>query len=337
VPITATVTWLFHPALLAALLAGGFGFDSVALATCCSMWLLALLTLLYIRWWRPHNPRTWRGFDLRRTLERDGMASFLRLAIPGIAQMSEWWAWEVTCAAVGALGERALSAHAIGYTLVPLLVMLPIGISIAISVRVGQLIGEGRPRHAQLVSAATGGLGILVVVAYSGAVSLAPERIIAFFASEETSPDVVAATREIWPLVSTFLLFDGLDMILNGAVRALSLQLYASIAVLVALWCLGVPAVLFVAFRTDAGLPGVWKALIPTYALLDALTAVIVLRADWARISADVRARACEADAAGVARELAAVAGAPGTCEMGAPTAKRDSGPSPGLEAATRL
>mmetsp|Transcript_19283 Transcript_19283/g.45037 ORF Transcript_19283/g.45037 Transcript_19283/m.45037 type:complete len:387 (-) Transcript_19283:110-1270(-) len=316
VPITALVTWVGHPLLLSALLSAGLGFDAVPIATGCSMWALALLAFCYISIFKPHDPRSWHGLDVRAALSRTGMAQFLKIAVPGIASMSEWWYWEVICAAVGVLGEFPLAAHSIAYAIVPMLVMAPIGVSIAISIRVGQLIGEGRPRHAKLLAVAAFCFSMLVVCGYTAAVGLSPEQIIGFFASEEDSPVVFQLTRELWPLVSTFLLFDGFYMTLNGVVRALSLQLRASAAVMVSLWMIGMPAVLYVTFRTDLGLRGIWLTMAPVYGILDGLTLVVVGCADWSIISAVVRERAGEAGAA-EAREAADALGAVVPSEAG--------------------
>ena len=48
VPITAVVTWLGHPTLLALLLRLGFGFAAVPIASAFSMWALAVLSLGYV-------------------------------------------------------------------------------------------------------------------------------------------------------------------------------------------------------------------------------------------------------------------------------------------------
>lgn len=198
IPISALATWVCHPLLLWRLHEAGFGFDSVPIASASTMWILALLTLCYIVVFKPHDPRTWEGLDVRHTLSHHGMAQFLRIAVPGIFTMSEWcvgprrwpsrvnyrrvhlchrarayaskpctlncrWFWEVIAACIGALGEVPLASHLIAYAIVPMLVMAPIGVSIAIAVRVGQLIGEERPRHAKMVARSTFAAGIVII------------------------------------------------------------------------------------------------------------------------------------------------------------------------------
>lgn len=91
IPITVLATWVCHPLLLTLLSHRGFGFDSVPIATAITVWLLALLTLAYICVLKPHDPRTWTGVELGHALSRHGMAQFLRIALPGVFTMTEWW------------------------------------------------------------------------------------------------------------------------------------------------------------------------------------------------------------------------------------------------------
>lgn len=297
IPITVLATWVCHPLLLNFLMTHGFGFDSVPIASAFTAWALALLALAYIAIGRPHDARTWAGVEVRHALTRHGMAHFLRIAVPGVFTMTEWWFWEVVCACVGALGEEQLASHLIAYSIVPLLVMAPVGISIAIAVRVGQLIGEGRARAAKLVAGGAFAAAVATIGAYTLAVALSSRRIIGAFSNAQTSAEVIGATREIWPLVTAFLVLDGIYMTLMGVVRALAFQLRASVCVFVALWLVGLPTTFYVAYGTRAGLRGVWAALLPVYALLNVLCALIVLYADWNRVSSEVTEEAREEDA----------------------------------------
>lgn len=135
------------------------------------------------------------------------------------------------------------------------------------------------------------------MVRYTLAVALNSSLIIHFFANKQTSAEVIRMTHEIWPLVCAFLVVDGAYMLLNGVVRALAFQFRASICVIVSLWVVGLPATLYVAFSTDAGLQGIWWTLLPVYTLLNALCALIVLYPKWSQISAEVTEIAREDDA----------------------------------------
>lgn len=351
VPITAAVAWGVHPALLGAASRAGLGFDGLALATVGSMWALCALSLGYTCARAPHDPRTWPGLAPRAALAPRRVGTFVRLALPGVLGMSEWWFWEATCFVVGVLGEGALAAHAIAYSLVPMLVMLPLGVAVAISVRVGQLVGAGEPARARALGACGVCAGMAPVCAYTLGVGLAPEATIGLFVPAGAHPAVRALARSLWPHLTAFLLFDGLFMLTMGAVRGAGLQLRAALAVGGALWGVGLPLVCAVAWRTGAGLRGVWASLWPTYALLDALLIALVATADW-RAAAARAARHRRADGrsatpppprgaaepAGAATELQSVplAAADGAREAAGVAAQAEGAPADAPEPAER-
>jgi len=280
---TGFVAWIVHPLLLRGLHGLGLGFDTVPMASVVSMWLFPALSIVYARVARPHRPGTWEGLDLRRVRE------FLALGVPGVFSMSEWWFWEVNAFAAGILGEVALAAHAIAYSLVPLLVMIPLGVSVAISVRIGCMLGEGRPRSAQRAALVATAVGMLPVLSYTAATAGAGEAVVGLFAPADRSPDVHAAAMEVWPLVCFFLTQDGLFMLQTGTLRALGLQLRLSLAVAASLWALGLPLALTLAFRAEMGLRGLWTALGPAYVALNGALFVSYASVDWAAISRAAR------------------------------------------------
>ena len=73
-----------------------WGFEGVGAALICSQWLSPVLMLLYLARCSPHHPDTWSGLSCAAALSPSGVAEFLRLGLPGVLSMSEWWFWEVT-------------------------------------------------------------------------------------------------------------------------------------------------------------------------------------------------------------------------------------------------
>ena len=96
-----------------------WGFEGVGAALICSQWLSPVLMLLYLARCKPHHPDTWTGLSCAAALSPSGVAEFLRLGLPGVLSMSEWWFWEVTCFTAGVIGAQALAAHTIVYNLIP--------------------------------------------------------------------------------------------------------------------------------------------------------------------------------------------------------------------------
>ena len=56
------------------------------------------------------------------------MIDYLRIGIPGIFSMAEWWFWEIVTFLTGLLGKESLAAHTICCTIMPFMFMIPLGI-----------------------------------------------------------------------------------------------------------------------------------------------------------------------------------------------------------------
>lgn len=222
--------------------------------------------------------------------------------------MSEWWFWEVVACVAGLMGTEALAAHSIAYALVPCLVMVPLGVSIAISVRVGTLLGEGEAAKAKAVASLGLAAGMFLVCTYALMVFSCPEHIINQFAPVDKSREVHALTRSIWNWVSCFLLLDGLMILQSGVLRGLGLQLRMSIATFLALWAIGLPAAWLVAITHRGGVLGLWQVLVPSYIVLNVFLALSYLSVDWGKLAGDIKAAAQDGPVRGPAvQAIAAV------------------------------
>ncbi|KAJ3077748.1 hypothetical protein HK102_004993, partial [Quaeritorhiza haematococci] len=112
------------------------GVIGAPLASTITYTLLPILLGLYIKFIA--GGEKYGGWSWNDALDLGQMWEFLRLGIPGIAMIcSEWWAFEIVALAAGILGEDMLAAQTVVLQTCSLTYMLPLGISIAVSTRVG--------------------------------------------------------------------------------------------------------------------------------------------------------------------------------------------------------
>jgi len=101
--------------------------------------------------------------------------------------------------------------------------MVPLGIGMAATVRVGHAVGRNEPaavRRAGLVAAL---LGIAFVSALTVAIILGRYELgRLFFGSDETSAATVELTATLLLVGATFFIADGLQTIMGGALRGLN-------------------------------------------------------------------------------------------------------------------
>uniref|UniRef100_A0A8C7X262 Multidrug and toxin extrusion protein n=1 Tax=Oryzias sinensis TaxID=183150 RepID=A0A8C7X262_9TELE len=123
------------------------GVAGSAAANAISQFLLAVLLFVYICLKGLHKA-TWDGWSLDCLQE---WGPFVKLAIPSMLMLClEWWIFEVGGFLAGMIGEAELGAHSVAYQLAVIAYMLPLGISAAASVRVGNALGAGKVEQAKL-------------------------------------------------------------------------------------------------------------------------------------------------------------------------------------------
>ncbi|GBG26756.1 Multidrug and toxin extrusion protein 1 [Hondaea fermentalgiana] len=287
-----------------------FGFQGAPMAHVASMNTLALLIFILFRFGKQHHPETFpASFDVefwrKALLDKKGAWLVVQLGIPGIMSNSEWWFWEVVCFITGQAGTASLAAHTIAYSLIPLAFMIPLGYAIGLSSQVGQLLAVGKVLLAKKVARIGTIACCLTTTTFSVCIFIFRDAIVSSFTDD---PQVKEQANAIWPWVCVFLLGDAIFGVTTGLIRALALQAQMSYAVLLSLWMLGMPLVLFTFKYLDRGVLGIWQSMPVIYFLLDSLLVICVLRKDWREYSRSISAKFDNTDDSYEAKNLATLA-----------------------------
>jgi MATE family multidrug resistance protein len=137
--------------------------------------------------------------------------------------------------------------------------MVPLGIAMATTVRVGHAVGRGDPqgvRDAGLV-----GLGLTLVAQGVSALLMLtiPERIAGLYTIDST---VIALAAQLLILAGLFQFSDGLQVAAAGALRGLKDTRVPMLITTFAYWGVGMPVGWWLAFRAGLGARGMWMGLI---------------------------------------------------------------------------
>jgi MATE family multidrug resistance protein len=130
--------------------------------------------------------------------------------------------------------------------------MVPVALSIAISARVGNLLGAGNPIDAEF--AAKVGVASAAVASFSIGCFLffTPHTFIpSLFAPDEH--DVILETAKTIPLLATYVFADGVQTALNGVIKGCGRQTAVMPIVLVAYWVVALPLAYYLAFVENDG------------------------------------------------------------------------------------
>jgi MATE family multidrug resistance protein len=161
-------------------------------------------------------------------------------------------------AIISTFGALPLAGHQIALDCASFTFMVPMGISTATSVRVGQAIGRGDAAGAR----AAGWAGILLsscFMLFASCVFIAIPGTIARGFSP--SPPVIAAAVPLLFIVAVFQLFDGLQMTATGALRGAGNTSIGFYVHLTCYWVIGLPVGLYFGFHRHLAAAGLWLGL----------------------------------------------------------------------------
>ncbi|WP_425913752.1 NorM family multidrug efflux MATE transporter [Pseudomonas sp. GWSMS-1] len=250
-----------------ALIKGWFGLPSLGLAgiglvTAVVMNIMALLLAWHVLHHSAYSPYPlWRG--LLRPVWAE-LKELLRLGLPiggTYAVESGLFAFAALC--MGALGSTQLAAHQIAIMSVYVAFMVPVGISYAVTFRIGQHFGAGRLLQARQAGRLGLGLGALCMLGFACLFWLAPHWVVGLFldSADPTYHEVVALAVALLAIAAWFEFFDGIQTIAMGAIRGLKDAKTTFWVGLGCYWAVGAPLAWTLAFPLGWGAHGVWWGL----------------------------------------------------------------------------
>jgi len=252
--VNAAANWLL---VFGNMGAPNLGVPGSAYATLAARVLMALsLLVVILRHERNMTPRlsaTPRALDVAR------VRRLVQLGLPAGGQMAfEVGVFATASALAGRVSANALAAHQIAINMAALTFMVPLGLSSAAAVRVGQAIGRRDPRGAVREGWIAIALGV-GFMATAAAVFLAiPGPLMRAFTKDES---VVTVGVGLLFVAAVFQLFDGVQGVTTGALRGLGDTRTAMLWNLGAHWCIGLPLGYVLCFHAGFGVTGLWWGL----------------------------------------------------------------------------
>jgi MATE family multidrug resistance protein len=156
------------------------------------------------------------------------------------------------------LEEASLAAHVIAVNVVATTYMVPLGISSAAAVRVGQAFGAKDWRGVAHRGWTAIALGAGFMATAGVALAAAPQFILRIYTADAS---VVSAGALLLRIAALFQLFDGLQVVATGALRGLGDTRTPLMAYFTGYWLLGLPLAYLLCFLSRWGAPGIWTGL----------------------------------------------------------------------------
>jgi MATE family multidrug resistance protein len=234
-----------------------FGVVGSGWSTCISRVYMAAVLFVAIVW--QHRKRKVPLFQppLRPDFAR--IAELLGIGLPAAIQvLCEVGVFAAVTALIARLDAASVAAHQIALNCASLTYMVPLGISSAAAVRVGQGIGRRDPAGAGRAGWTAIALGALFMSFAAIVLVLAPGFIVDIFTPD---PQVMRIGVKLLLVAAAFQLFDGFQTVATGALRGAGETRIPMFSTFVAYWVFGLPLGYYLGFRRNFGATGLWSGL----------------------------------------------------------------------------
>lgn len=245
------------------LIFGRFGFlergaVGAGIALAWTVWLQAIAMAVFVlRQPRFADLHLLRGFSRPRWA---AIRDLLGLGLPiAFMILMEGSLFVVTALLIGSLGANAIASHQVAINVASITFMVPLGIGMATTIRVGNAIGAGDGARARAAAQSGLLLAIAAQLLSATALGLFAPQIAALYSSDAV---VAGLAAQLMLYAAIFQFSDGLQVVAASALRGLKDARVPAILTAVAYWGIGMSVGWYCAFRLDRGAAGMWIGLI---------------------------------------------------------------------------
>jgi MATE family multidrug resistance protein len=267
--INAFVNWIL---IYGHLGAPAFGVEGSAWATTLARTWMAVFLLIAIT--LEHRRRLDRQPHVPWTLDFARIKRLVALGFPAASQVTlEVGVFAAATTLAGKLDPVSSGSHQIALNIAALAFMVPLGLSSAGAVRVGNAIGARDEHRAVLAgwTALATGCAILAVIGL--VLFLGPTALISAFTTDQRVIDIGV---RLLAIAAAFQLFDGTQAVVTGVLRGIGETRMPMIINVIGHWLFGLPVGYALCFWYAWGVLGLWIGL-----SMGLIFTALVLTAVW--------------------------------------------------------
>lgn len=251
VALNILLNWVF---IWGKLGAPSLGLEGAGIATL----LARLATLAALIQWSRHSetvhdwvPRHWF-----RKPHGPSIRSLVKVGLPASLQLlAEVSAFVVATMMIGTLGKVSLASHQVAITCAATVFMVPLGLSMAMTVRIGEAWGAKTLERLRPLVASGWLMGATFTIVSAFSVLLFPQTIAGWFVNE---PEARALAARLLVISAAFQFGDAMQIISMGALRGLDDVTVPAWMAVFAYWVISIPVGGWLAFKMGMGAPGMW-------------------------------------------------------------------------------
>ena len=234
------------------------GAEGTGYATSLVQWAGGLSMLIFTAKFKTY--RRFKIFVRIKGPDWDRIAELLRIGIPNaLSTTMEVLLFAAVSVLMGTLSVHASAAHQVAINIAATVFMIPLGLSLAVSQRVGISIGKGLIQEARFrgfmgTAVCTGVTTITAILLFSF-----PETIVSIY-TQDLEVSNLAVSLVFFAAV--FQLSDGLQVGAFGALRGLKDTRMPMVFNLISYWFIGFSVGYYLSFIGGYGPEGLWMGLI---------------------------------------------------------------------------
>ncbi|MDP2410057.1 MAG: MATE family efflux transporter [Pseudolabrys sp.] len=247
-----------------ALIYGAFGLPRLEMLGAGVATTLVYIGMCVAGFWVAYTQRPFKKFRVLNRFWRADWPLLGRLIVVGLpiagSFLLEFSLFAAAAILMGWISTTALAAHQIALQVAAVLFMVPMGISMAATVRVGHAVGRNDAPGTRRAGFAAIGLGalfmaimVVVVVSFRHIIPL-----LFLGADAATASETVALAAALLLVGATFFVADGVQSIAAGALRGLNDTRIPMIFAAFSFWLVGFTASYVLAFPAGLGAEGIW-------------------------------------------------------------------------------
>lgn len=188
------------------------------------------------------------------------LKEMLRVGVPnGVSLCVEVTMFATVSLIIGSLGVNTVAGHQIAINFAAITFMVPLGLSIATTARVGFAVGRGSLEEARFVGYIGIGLSFLVMTLTAVLMLTFPETIAGIYTDD---PEVKTVAVGLLFFAAVFQISDGLQVSSLGALRGLKDTRIPMLVNVFAYWLVGLPSGYVLGLYVGLGARGLWMGLI---------------------------------------------------------------------------
>jgi MATE family multidrug resistance protein len=190
------------------------------------------------------------------------MRQILVIGAPmSLAFLLEYGLFSTAALLMGLIGTAPLAAHQVALQIVAILYMIPYGISMAATVRVGHAAGRHDADGVRRAGLTAIAIGVALAAVLTAAVVGARFTIAQFFLGRGEDDATVTLATTLLVIGATFFITDALQTVTNGALRGIKDTRIPLLFATIGYWLVGFPASYALGFHTPLGAAGIWVGL----------------------------------------------------------------------------